>query len=152
MNAQTDLRNTVKRNLVADVARSFGKVHLKVAGTSMLPSLWPGDILKVCPVNIADVPAGDVVVFSRNSFLVTHRVICNSGSTLITRGDSLTSADPPVSGEELLGRVVSIHRAGRRVDPSPAWWHGVGCWILRRSQLSARVLLGLRRHLCPNSQ
>jgi hypothetical protein len=43
--------------------------------------------------------------------------------------------------------VVSILRDGRPVDLFPAWWHGAACWILRRSQLSARVLLGLRKRL-----
>jgi hypothetical protein len=40
MDAPTDLRDAVKRNLVADLARSFGRVRLRVNGTSMLPSIW----------------------------------------------------------------------------------------------------------------
>ena len=31
--------------LVADVARAFGEVRLRVTGASMLPAIWPGDIL-----------------------------------------------------------------------------------------------------------
>ena len=147
MDSPTDLRNMAKRSLVAEVAYTFGQVHLKVSGTSMVPNLWPGDILTICPVEFADVAAGDVVVFSRDSFLITHRVIRNCASTLITQGDSVPFPDSPVSKDELLGRVVSILRNGRRIDPSQAWWHRAGSWILRHSQLSTRVLLGLRTRL-----
>jgi hypothetical protein len=44
-----------------------------------------------------------------------------------------------------LGEVVSILREGRPVDPSPAWWHSAGSWILRHSELCTRMLLRLRR-------
>jgi hypothetical protein len=47
--------------------------------------------------------------------------------------------------DEIMGEVVSILRDGHRIEPSPAWWHGAGRFILRRSRLSARVLLGLRQ-------
>lgn len=147
MGSQGNLRDMAKRSLVAEVVRTYGQVHLKVSGTSMLPSIWPGDVLTISPVDIADVIAGQIVVFSRSSFLVTHRVICNSGSTLVTRGDSLPLADPPISKDELLGRVVSVLRNGRHIDLSPDWWHPIGCWILRRSRFFARVLLGLRSRL-----
>jgi signal peptidase I len=147
MGSPTDLRNMAKRSLVAEVASTFGQVHLRVSGTSMVPSLWSGDVLTICPVKLTDVVAGDVVVFSRDSFLITHRVIRTCASALITRGDSLPFPDSSVSEDELLGRVVSILRNGRRIDPSPAWWQRAGGWILRRSQLSTRVLLGLRTRL-----
>lgn len=147
MGSPADLRDAVKRNLVADVARSFGRVHLKVTGSSMLPSVWPGDILTVNQCNAADVILGRVVLCYRNQELVAHRLVGKRDNLLVTRGDSLLRDDPPFQNDELVGEVVSILRNGRLVDPSPAWWHSAGCWILRRSQLSARVLLGLRRRL-----
>jgi hypothetical protein len=147
MDAPTNLRDAVKRNLVADVVRSFGRVRLKVTGTSMLPSVWPGDILIVSQCNAADLSPGQIVLCYRNHELVAHRLVGKRDNCLMTRGDSLLWKDRPFRDDEVLGEVISILRDGRWVDPSPAWWHGAGCWILRRSQLSARVLLGLKRRL-----
>jgi len=75
MDAPTDLRDAVKRNLVADLARSFGRVRLRVNGTSMLPSIWPGDILTVNQCNAADLIPGRIVLCYRNQALVAHRVV-----------------------------------------------------------------------------
>jgi hypothetical protein len=146
MDVQTDLRDSVKRNLVADVVRSFGRVRLEVTGISMLPSVWPGDIVTVSRCNTEDLAPGQIVVCSRDQEpLVVHRLARKIGNRLITRGDSLCHYDPPYLEDEVLGQVVSILRDGRSVEPFPTWWHGVACWILRRSQLSVRVLLRLKK-------
>jgi hypothetical protein len=145
MDSQTELRDAVKRNLVADVARTFGEVRLKVHGTSMLPTVFPGDVLTVVRREAADLSPGQIVLCFRNQALIAHRLTGKLGNDFITRGDSLCHYDRPFREDEILGHVVSIRRGGRLVDPSPAWWHGAGCFLLRRSQLSARVLLGLKR-------
>jgi hypothetical protein len=147
MDERTDLRDAVKRSLVVETVRSFGQVQLKVTGTSMLPSVWPGDTLTVSRCNTEDLVPGRIVLCFRNQGFTAHRLVGKSGNGFITRGDSLCDYDPPFQEDEILGEVVSILRDGRRIDPSPAWWHGAGRWILRRSQLSIRVLLGLKRRL-----
>lgn len=68
----------------------------------------------------------------------------------MTRGDSLLQDDTPCRYDEVLREVVSILRDGHPVDLSRAWWHSAGCWILRRSQLSTRMLIELRKRLRPN--
>ena len=147
MGSPTDLRDMVKRSLVAEVACKFGQVQLKVTGTSMIPSVWPGDILTVKRSSAAEVAPGQIILCYRDQGLVAHRLARKTGNVLITRGDSLPCDDPPFNEDELLGRVVSIVRNGRRIDPSRAWWLRAGGWILRHSQLSTRVLLGLRTRL-----
>jgi hypothetical protein len=147
MDSAADLRDVAKRSLVAEVASAFGQVQLKVTGTSMIPCVWPGDILTVSRTSAAEVTPGHVILCYRDQELVAHRLTRKAGNLLITRGDSLPCYDPPFHEDELLGRVVSILRNGRRIDPSLAWWHRAGSWILRRSQLSSRVLLALRTRL-----
>ena len=149
MDVQSDAHEAVKRKLVADVARSFGQVRLKVTGSSMLPAVWPGDIVTVSRCNPSEISPGQIVLCFRDGELVAHRLTGKSVDGFITRGDSLCHYDRPFREDEILGEVVSIHRDGRQVDPSPAWWHGAGRFLLRRSQLSARVLLGLKRRLSP---
>ncbi len=146
-----DLRTAAKCDLVAEVARTFGEVRLKVTGTSMLPAVWPGDILTVRRRRIAELGPGEIVLCSRNRQLVAHRIVGKCGAVLTTRGDSLAHNDPPVREEEVLGQVVSIVRDGvrdgRKLDPRPVLWRRAGAWILCRSDFSTRVLLRLSRLL-----
>ena len=58
---------------------------------------------------------GDVVLFSRNGRLFVHRVVEMSGGAVVTRGDSMLNADPPVAVSDVLGLVESIERGGSRV-------------------------------------
>ena len=43
------------------------------------------------------------------------RVVEMSGGAVVTRGDSMLDADPPVAVSDVLGRVESIERGGSRV-------------------------------------
>jgi signal peptidase len=135
--------------LAAEVIRSFGSLRLRVVGTSMLPVLWPGDILLVHRHNPTEVNPGDVVVFRHGRRLVTHRVVhrtpCQKPIQWVTRGDRLKYDDAPVSSHELLGRVVSIQRGSRRLSPHLTFWNKIGSSILSRSEFCTRLLLRLRR-------
>ena len=145
MDARADLRDAVKRNLVADVARSFGQVRLKVTGTSMLPAVFPGDVLTVSRCSGAELCAGQIILCFRGGALVAHRLVRKTGGQFLTRGDSLYNFDRPFHEHEILGRAVSIMRNGRQVDWNSAWWHGAACFLLRRSELCVRLLLRWKR-------
>ena len=146
-----DVRGAVKCDLIAEVARRFGEVRLKVTGTSMLPSLWPGDILTVRRQGTAEI--GEVVMFARQGRLVAHRVVGKTlrqdRTVLVTRGDRLRKPDPPVYAEELLGRVMAIERhpggRPRRIVPRLTVWAGMASWVLCRSEFCTQLLLRLRR-------
>ena len=85
----------MKCDPAADVIRRFGALRLRVNGFSMPPSIWPGDTSRV----IAYRP-GDVVLYSRNGRLFVHRVVEMSGGAVVTRGDSMLDADPPVASTQ----------------------------------------------------
>ncbi len=104
--------------LAMELVRAFGHVRLRVFGTSMVPSILPGDLISVEQASVYDISIGNVVLFWRDGRFFAHRVIavaCNSDEPcLITRGDRLCYDDAPVSSAELLGRVISIERADGR--------------------------------------
>lgn len=111
--------------LAEEVVRTFGGVRLRVSGTSMVPSILPGDFVSIHQARLHDISPGEVVVFSRNGRFVVHRVVdrkVKAGADspeetcLITRGDRLRHNDTPISSLELLGRVVSIERDSRKVE------------------------------------
>jgi hypothetical protein len=117
MNAHA--REESKRSLAAEVLQSGGRIQLRVTGASMLPSLWPGDLLTIQSNHLDQVEPGDVVLYIREERFFVHRAVGKSDSNaddqqqfLIARGDSLPKIDPPVPPAQLLGKVTRIERDG----------------------------------------
>ncbi len=108
-----------KRGLAAEVLRSAGTLRLAARGYSMLPTLWPGDVLTIAAQSFEQVQVGDVVLFARADRFYIHRILRRdataAGHRLITRGDSMPEADAPVLPEEFLGRVVATEVGAEKV-------------------------------------
>jgi signal peptidase I len=140
-----ELLDEARHDLVAEVLRQFGEVRLKVNGASMLPAVWPGDVLTIRRRSPAELLPGRILLCYRDQGFVAHRMVGKRGDRLITRGDSHLREDAPFSNEEVLGEVVSILRNGHLIDPAPIWWHRLFSWILCHSDLCTRILLRLRK-------
>jgi hypothetical protein len=116
-------REECKSALVADVLQTFGMVQIKAWGTSMLPSLWPGDLLTIKRTTSDQVVPGDIVLVIRGRGFTIHRAVerqeSNSGPRWTTKGDATSNNDPHVAGPELLGRVTAVSRGNRNFAPSP---------------------------------
>jgi signal peptidase I len=147
MELALELPDEAKHDLAAEVLRQFGEVRLKVNGASMLPSVWPGDVLTVRRRSPAELLPGRIVLCYRDQGFVAHRLIGRQGNRILTRGDSHLRDDPPFADEDVLGEVVSILRNGHPVALTPAWWHRGFSWIMRHSDLSIRIVLRLRRSI-----
>jgi hypothetical protein len=110
-------REQHKRDLAVEVLRTSGRLRLAARGYSMLPSLWPGDVLTIQASALPQLSPADLVLYWREGSFFIHRVLgCElaGGETmLITRGDSMPGDDLPVSAGEVLGKVVSVERDGR---------------------------------------
>lgn len=138
--------HALKCEMAAEVLQSSGKLRLRVMGWSMLPTVWPGDTLIVERIDSVKVPEGEIVLFCRDRRLFAHRVVKNRSSDMITRGDSMPAADSPFSQNEFLGRVSSIVRNGRHVEPRRtlrAGERGIAS-IVQRSEIAARIVVGVR--------
>jgi signal peptidase I len=138
--------------LAQEVVRAFGEVRLRVFGTSMAPSILPGDLVSIHRAALNEISPGEVVLFLRKGRLFVHRVVGRkvlatadgSGeSCLITRGDRLRQIDPPVSSAEFLGRVVSIERDNRRVDLPAVGSHHLITTLLQASDRLTYLYLRL---------
>lgn len=99
--------------LAAASLRASGGLRLRVLGSSMLPAIRPGDLIRVRRCHAQEAAAGEVVLFLRDGRLFAHRVVGRAGRALVTRGDAVEACDPPVLPHELLGKVVSTQRGGR---------------------------------------
>jgi signal peptidase I len=114
-------RDQIKRSLAVEALRSGLHLHLCATGTSMLPTLWPGDLLTVESVGVQRVKPGDLVLYMREGRFFVHRLVekRDGDRILITRGDCLSTRDAPVSAKDFLGKVVQVQRAGLNFAPRP---------------------------------
>ena len=127
--------------LVADVARAQGMVHLRVAGASMVPALWPGDLVTVRSYEAPELQAGSIIVFRQNERLVVHRLMRWEDGCAVARGDAHFCLDRPVPASDVIGRVESVLRDGRRVTPRLSLWQSMTGAVLRRSPRATRIYM-----------
>ena len=121
--------------------RASGRLRVRVAGSSMLPAIRPGDVISVRAGDPHDARPGEVVLFTREGRLFAHRVVRRSSGALVTRGDALADCDRPVQRDEFVGIVESVARGGRsfpaRVRVSPLG--RAASAVFRRSALAGRL-------------
>ena len=136
MNAPTSGEAT--SSLVAEVLHSWGTLQLRATCMSMLPSLWPGDLLTIRSQEFEQVQVGEMALYLRQGRFFIHRVVRKSilggKPVLITRGDCMSQDDPPVGDAELLGTVTMIGRDGACLVPA------------RRLELPSLILAHLLCH------
>jgi hypothetical protein len=132
-------REDPKLELAAEMLCRHGSVQFRAWGTSMLPSVWPGDMLTIQSATQDEVVPQDIVLVQRDQRFIVHRLIerreVRSATLLITRGDAMPHSDPPAGASELLGRVVRIRRGNRDFIPSRrlSLTHSALAWALCRS-------------------
>jgi hypothetical protein len=112
-------------------------------GWSMTPFIRDGDVITVAPLQ-QDLPdMGEIVAFVRpqGGKLVVHRVVACQDQTVFIQGDNqryngIDYADGIIPQENLLGKVTSIERNGKKV------WLGLGperrviAWLSRAMLLA----------------
>jgi signal peptidase I len=146
VNQSENVATTLTCDLAAEIVRTFGEVRLRVFGTSMVPSILPGDLISVQRAGMSEISSGEIVLYSRDGRLFVHRAVactnCPEQPLLITRGDRHDHNDPPVYSAELLGRVTSIQRtngpSSRQVE-LPAQTLGSNNLMLRALRTSDRA-------------
>ena len=85
----------------------------------MRPSIRDGDILLVAPIDSSQVQRGDVILFQQGERVLVHRVLgrCRANQErLIVKGDAHWKPDPPLSTQQVLGRVVGLERSGNIIE------------------------------------
>ena len=131
----------------ASLART-GRLRLRVTGTSMLPAIRPGDVLRVQRCDAGSLRPGEVVLFQQGERLFAHRAVRRGTYALALRGDTLDADDAPE--RQVLGKVIAIERRGREITPthSPGIFQRTAARFFARSPLAGRLfhrLEALRR-------
>ena len=108
--------------LLRDLAGQESCAEIPVRGTSMCPTLLPGDRVRLVPVAAAQVRIGDVLIRMGRAGPIIHRLVgwwpTRDGWRMLTMGDSARQLDPPLGTDDLTGRVLARVRGGevQRLD------------------------------------
>src|SRR5258705_3473170 len=103
--------NAQRIALAVQALRGSGRIRLQVRGESMLPTLWPGDIVEIAACSLRDVAGGEIVLAFREDRFFLHRFLLRSEHAgFITRGDSMPNPDLAFPSDALLGRLVAVFR------------------------------------------
>lgn len=116
--------------------------EIRVRGTSMCPTLVPGDCLRVVAAMATDIRIGDVVIWMGGAGPVIHRLVgwwrTREGWRMLTKGDSCPRLDPPFPGHWLAARAVARVRGGE-VQPLDGAWER----LRGRGRAAASLTVGL---------
>jgi len=123
MSAARSNWSAVRSGLVTEALRRGGglgrRVRLQVYGESMLPTLWPGDVVEIASCSLEDVRAGEIVLAMRDDRFFLHRLVgrcfgaASTPNGFLLCGDSMPGPDPLFPPEALLGRLVRNTGEGR---------------------------------------
>jgi signal peptidase I len=134
--------------MAAEALRRSGRLRLQVHGESMLPALWPGDVVEIASCSPEDVQPGEMVLALREDRFFLHRFVapCKPSGFLL-RGDSMPRSDPQFPREAWLGRMV---RNGNANDVFGTTWFAVKCsralgLLLCHCSLARRLALKLHQ-------
>jgi len=97
-------------------------VRFRARGYSMFPVIKHNELMTVEPAAPSNLKRGDIILYRLGRGVIAHRVIRlerrkKNEPSFILRGDASTASDYPVKAKQILGRVVSIQRAGRSINP-----------------------------------
>ena len=89
------------------ILRAFGINAYAVRTASMSPTCPIGTMIFAKPTSIDRLHEGDIIVFQKNTLIVTHRIYSISDNKVRTKGDNNNTPDSfEISEDELVGQVV----------------------------------------------
>jgi len=93
--------------LAVDSLRESGRLRLQVRGESMLPTLWPGDVVEIASCSLHEIHPGEIVLAYRDGRFFLHRLVASpAGNSFLLRGDSMPSPDPQFPLEAFVARLT----------------------------------------------
>lgn len=85
----------------------FGYSFFQIETGSMAGTIEIEDII-IIKLGNEDIKKDDIITFRQDNNLITHRVIKIEDEKIITKGDSNTSEDKPITKDDIIGKVEII--------------------------------------------
>jgi hypothetical protein len=119
----------------------------------MRPFLFGGDVIEVAPIVSQVLCVGDVVVIRiADDCGLAHRIVrirrVGNQMKLDLKGDAMPSCDRQMDPAQVLGIVVAVERAGRRIALDRGWLKIIGrawAWVSPVRPATYRLLRWLWR-------
>lgn len=86
----------------------FGYTFFEVASGSMEPTLQINDVILV-KITKDNLKKGDIIAFSLENAIITHRIIYMDGDVLTVKGDNNNTIDKPIIVDNVIGKVIKIY-------------------------------------------
>ncbi|MFC1617024.1 signal peptidase I [Candidatus Margulisiibacteriota bacterium] len=97
--------------LKKEFCQKKGKEKFLFKGKSMYPILQEGDRVIVKYLKPSELKFGNIIVYQTEDKYVIHRYLYSSKkSAIIAKGDNCFFRDLPFSNQNLLGKLITIHR------------------------------------------
>ena len=147
MAAMPEPMDDLRQNMATELLRSHGFLRLRVLGQSMLPTIWPGDLVTIQREIAGAIKIADIAVFRRDHRFFVHRVknilVIDGLKHFVTRGDSAANDDPFFPADTLLGKIVQIKHKNRSPVPSGhlSLCGRAGGWLFARCSLFRNLAL-----------
>lgn len=149
---ELNLSNSGLLSLMTAVFNKGLPFRFRARGWSMAPFIKDGDVITVHPLKDRKPGIGDVMAFvnPETNRVVVHRIIAKRSAGFIIQGDSVgNKPDGLIPNENILGKVLEVHREGRNI------WLGLGieryliAWLSRTGLLSPiyQLLASLRNRI-----
>jgi signal peptidase I len=137
-NLDTTSPEEARLDLFLRVLQRANRARLRVVGTSMLPTFYPGDTVVVEALPSSMINEGDIAVWVQNGRLCSHRVVKRDWPLIVTRGDANSHFDVAIPASECVGLILAIERKGARLRR-----RALLSLCIRRSELVKKLFLFL---------
>lgn len=95
-----------KQVLGKPYAGVFGLHMAVVLSGSMEPAISPNDLILVRDQK--DYQVGDIVMYQTPGLPVTHRIVAEEETGIVTKGDANNTADAPIIQSQIIGKVILV--------------------------------------------
>jgi len=92
-------------SFLAEVIGGPDDFFLKGHSNSMSPSIRPGELIRITPVDQSRLRSGDVVVFRAGRSFIVHRLVWKKNFVAVTKGDNNAFCDRQISVFDIVGIV-----------------------------------------------
>ena len=80
---------------------------------SMKPKINPGDFILVKKTDVDKLKEGDIITFTKDNMVATHRIKEINGDSITTKGDNNNLEDTPINKNDVIGEFAfSIPKIG----------------------------------------
>ncbi|MBS2969634.1 hypothetical protein J9317_12745 [Metabacillus sp. KIGAM252] len=114
--------NSAEEAVIRQYLKKHGRVDLPASGTSMFPYIRQGEICRFEKIDPFELKAGEVALFvSSEGKLIAHRFLKKEKHSLIFKGDTNLGEDAPVLKDQVIAKLIEIHR-GKKAKKSSFFW------------------------------